>query len=209
MTREPDIRELVGEDLPSEEAERLRRVHELLVAAGPLPELPPGLEQPRTEREQREPAVVMLPRRRTGAALALAAAIALVAFLGGYLAGYRKHNDTGAASFTAAQKITLHGTSRAPNAVAVVEVGRKDASGNLPMLITTRGLRRLPPSGYYTLALTKGGKPVVACGTFRVRSGNSRTTVRMAVAYDVTRFDGWVVTEYEHGRTAEPVVLTS
>jgi hypothetical protein len=207
MTREPDFRELVGEDLPADEERRLRRVHELLLEAGPLPELPPVLEEPGAER--RDEVVQILPRRRLGAALGLAAAIALVAFLGGYLAGYRHHKEARATAFSAVQKITLHGTARDPNALAIVQVGREDASGNLPMLVTAQGLSRLPATGYYTLALTKHGKPVVACGTFRVRSDAARTTVRMAVAYDVTRFDGWVVTEYEHGRKAEPVVLTS
>ena len=43
----PDFDELVGgDDLPGPERERLQRVHELLVAAGPPPELPPELVQP-------------------------------------------------------------------------------------------------------------------------------------------------------------------
>ena len=205
MTREPDFRELVGDDLSPEEEQRLRRAHELLLAAGPLPELPPSLAEPGTEPRQREGNLEALPRRRTGAALALAAAIALIAFLGGYLAGYRK-NDNG--NFTAAKSVSLHGTGRDRNASAVVEIGRKDSSGNLPMLVTARGLRPLPRTSYYTLALTKGGKPVVTCGTFRVQRAGA-TTVRMAVAYDVRRFDGWVVTEYRHGHTGEPVVLSS
>ena len=45
----PDFDELVGELEPEEEA-RLRHVHELLVAAGPPPELPPALlEAPRSD----------------------------------------------------------------------------------------------------------------------------------------------------------------
>jgi hypothetical protein len=209
MTREPDFRELVGEGLPADEEQRLRRVHELLLEAGPLPELPASLDVASPDAiGRRESVAEFLPRRRLGAALALAAAIALVAFLGGYLAGYRHHKPA-ATSFAAVQKVTLHGTARDPDAVAVVQVGRTDANGNLPMLVTAQGLKRLPATGYYTLALTKHGRPVVSCGTFRVRSDSARTTVRMAVAYDVDRFDGWVVTEYEHGRKAEPVVLTS
>jgi hypothetical protein len=205
MTREPDFHELVGDDVTPEEEQRLRRAHELLLEAGPLPELSPRLAEPSTEPTAREGAVTSLPRRRTGAVLALAAAIALVAFLGGYLAGYRKHGNS---SFNAVESVTLHGTARDRDAVAVIEVGKKDSNGNLPMQVTTRGLRPLPPNGYYTLALTKHGRPEVTCGTFRVGAGGSQT-VRMAVAYDVRRFDGWVVTEYRHGSTAEPVVLTS
>ena len=162
MTREPDFRELVGDELAPEDERRLRRAHELLLEAGPLPELPPALAEPTTEGPRREGTLSILPRRRTGAALALAAAIALVAFLGGYLAGYRKHDET---SFSAAKRVTLHGTTRDRDAVVVVEVGHKDAGGNLPMLVTARGLKPLPATGYYTLALTKNGRPVVACGT--------------------------------------------
>lgn len=209
MTRPPDFDELVGDDVSPEEAARLRRAHELLVAAGPAPELPPSLEQPRLGEPRRrldQGMFHLLPRRRVGAALALAAAIALVAFLGGYLAGYSKDQGT---RFEAVARVTLSGTAHDPGASAVVLVGRRDAGGNLPMLVTVRGLKALPPSGYYTLALLKNGKPVVTCGTFRVRANGARTTVRMAVAYDVSAFDGWVVTEYRHGRKAEPIMLRS
>src|SRR5205814_10726590 len=92
MTREPEFNELVGADLPPEQEARLRRAHELLVAAGPLPELPPGLEEPSAgERRSRpdENVYQLLPRRRVGTALGLAAALALIAFRGGYLAGFR------------------------------------------------------------------------------------------------------------------------
>ena len=41
MSREPDFDALVGADVPGEERDRLRRAHELLVAAGPPPELAP------------------------------------------------------------------------------------------------------------------------------------------------------------------------
>jgi hypothetical protein len=212
MTREPDFRELVGEDLPTEEAARLRHVHDLLLEAGPPPELPRSLAVPAIEVSERparehQGMFQLLPRRRLGAALALAATVALVAFVGGYVAGYRHH--PAASKFATEQTVRLHGTALDPDAVAVVRVGHEDANGNLPMLVTAEHLTRLPRNGYYTLALTKNGRPVVSCGTFRVRSDQARTTVRMAVAYDVTEFDGWVVTEYRHGRKAEPVVLKS
>ena len=71
MTREPDFNEFVGEDVPAEERERLRRAHDLLLAAGPMPELPPGLEEPSLgDRPARleENVYQLLPSRRTGAA---------------------------------------------------------------------------------------------------------------------------------------------
>ena len=36
----PNFDDLIGEDVPAWERERLRRAHDLLVAAGPPPELP-------------------------------------------------------------------------------------------------------------------------------------------------------------------------
>ena len=51
-------------------------------------------------------------RRRVGAALSLAAAIALVAFLGGYVLGF-SNND-----FTSTREVSMQGTSAAPDARA-------------------------------------------------------------------------------------------
>ena len=53
--RPPDFDALVGEELDAQERERLRRVHDMLVAAGPPPEAPV------------RPPVVPLARRRRGA----------------------------------------------------------------------------------------------------------------------------------------------
>src|SRR5205823_11252602 len=79
----PDFDELVDNDLTEEERERLEGVHELLVAAGPLPELPPYLEH----LSAPEPAEVVpfFNRRRSAVAGIAAAAIAAAAFGGGYL----------------------------------------------------------------------------------------------------------------------------
>src|SRR6266571_4646750 len=72
MTGPPEFRDLVGDDLPAEERARLERVHELLMEAGPPPELPPSLAEA-PDRAKQSPS--WLPRRRFGTALALAAAI--------------------------------------------------------------------------------------------------------------------------------------
>ena len=46
MTDRPNFDELVGgDDLSTDEAARLQRVHDLLIEAGPPPELPPHLLQ--------------------------------------------------------------------------------------------------------------------------------------------------------------------
>ena len=64
----PDFDDLVGSDLDPGERARLERVHELLVTAGPPPEA--AFDAP----------VTLLPTRRRGALLALAAALAVAAF---------------------------------------------------------------------------------------------------------------------------------
>ena len=132
MSKPPDFRDLVGEDLSPEERARLERVHDMLITAGPPPELPPELQMVPSERSAVEP--TGLPRRRVGAALALAAAIALLAFLGGYIAG---HSGAGE-SFQSVQNVTL-GNSEAS---AVVRFGPMDANGNTTMDVKVKGLRR-------------------------------------------------------------------
>src|SRR5262249_29739042 len=83
MTGPPDFRNLLGDDVPEEEFERLRRVHELLVAAGPPPELSPSLGRP-PEIGGR---LLSLPRRRRSALLLIAAALVAGLFGVGFLVG--------------------------------------------------------------------------------------------------------------------------
>jgi hypothetical protein len=196
--RPPEFRELVGDDLSGEERARLERVHELLVAAGPPPELPPRLAEP--ERDLRdESAVAFLPRRRVGLALGLAAALALTAFLGGFLAGRTKDSFP-----TVAFSVPMHGTAKAAAASGVIHVGEADASGNWPLKVVVHGLRPLPRGQYYEMFLTRAGKRVASCGTFRIRDGDS---VVLNAPYDLRSFSGWVVTRERPGSSAHPVVL--
>jgi hypothetical protein len=181
----PDFRELVGDDLPSEERARLQRVHDQLVAAGAPPELPPALQVPPAAGGS----VSWLPRRRLGAALVLAAALALSAFAAGFLLG--KGRDSDASAFKPERTVVL-GTQ---GKTAVVRVGKPDDAGNRPMLVTVEGLRRLPEGDYYSLFMTSKGKPVATCGTFKV-SGNERKDVRLTVAYDFDNYDGLLLAEY-------------
>jgi hypothetical protein len=195
----PEFRDLIGEDLPPDERARLERVHEMLIAAGPPPELPPELEEaPDGSGAARELEPIGLPRRRVGAALALAAAIALIAFVGGYLAGHVRTND----NFESVRTIALANDQ----AQATVRFGPRDANGNTPMLLKVEGLRKLPAEDYYTLYMTKGGKPIVVCGSFNVRGPRS-TTLRFPVAYDPTEFDGLEIARWVHAdHKAVPVV---
>ena len=77
MSDPPNFDELIGPELPPGDRERLRRVHELLIAAGPPPEMP---------ELHASPPVRAHPRRRV-AALLIAAALALAAFGAGWLLG--------------------------------------------------------------------------------------------------------------------------
>jgi hypothetical protein len=198
MTLPPEFRDLIGDNLPAEERARLERVHELLVEAGPPPELPPSLAEVPGRSEQ---APTWLPRRRAGAALSLAAAIALVAFLGGYVVGFR-HN-----SFDKTREVAMHGTSVAPSARAVIKLGKQDNAGNWPMVVTVQGLPRLPESGYYELFVTRDGK-FLRCGSFNVEAGS--TSVDFSVPYMFERNDGWIVTRWRRGeREPGPVLLTT
>jgi hypothetical protein len=203
MTREPNFEELVGEDLPAEEEARLRRAHEMLLAAGPIPELPPSLEEP-TIGEQRQPrdenVYQLLPRRRVGAALALAAAIALIAFVGGYIVGFRHEG------FTAQYSVPMHGAAGV-DASAKIQIGSRDQNGNWPLKFEARGLPRLK-TGYYEMFLTHG-KQMFTCGTF-AGAGAKTVKVRLNVPYELQRGDGWIVVKELAGRPRPgPTVLTT
>ena len=179
----PDFDELVG-DVAPDERERLRRAHDLLVAAGPPPEVLPA-------RLTRPPVVAL--RRRRFAALALAAAIAVGAFAGGWFA------RGGGEEFEVRRAVPMRPTSAAPEAAALIELGYPDESGNWEMLVNVSGLEPLPEGGYYVLLLTKDGEPVATCGSFKV-DDDGQTTVRLGASYRLDEFDGWIVRPYVHDR---------
>ena len=189
----PDFDELVGADLPEDERARLRRVHDLLVAAGPPPQMPAHLASP---------PVRSLRRRRVAAAL-LAATVAVAAFGAGWL--LRGQDD-----FEVRRAVPMHPTANAPGASATIELGWADEQGNWPMLVKVRGLKPLPDGGYYELLLTKDGRAVATCGSFKVKD-DGVTVVPLGASYDLKNFDGWVVRPYIHGRDRfnETVVLTT
>lgn len=195
MSPGPDFRDLVGDDLSPEEGARLRRVHDLLVAAGPPPELSPTLvESPAPPTA----GVTSLLGRRRRVALLLAATLAVAAFGGGYLAGSRGTNRGSQAAFATSQVVRLSGGGAFRDATLVVRIGKRDANGNMQMLVTAEGLRHLPNHRYYTLWMTKRGKRLVECGSFNVAGGNNQTNVRLVVGYGLQGFDGFALTEYFH-----------
>jgi hypothetical protein len=186
VSRHPDLRDLVGNELEPGERERLERVHDMLIAAGPPPELPQELaEPPRPEGK-----LVELARRRLRTGLVLAAAIAIAVFAVGYFLGAR--GESSSLDFTAEKTAVL---GKSPDRLAVVQIGQIDEDGNRPMVVNVDGLDHLKDGDYYTLFMTRNGKPVVTCGTFNVGE-KGVTTVRLSVAYDLARFDGLMLSKY-------------
>jgi hypothetical protein len=208
MTPEPNFEELVGDDLTPEEEARLRRAHDLLLAAGPVPELPQGLEEPSVEPKAEpspdrlgQDAFQLLPKRRVGAALALAAAIALFAFIGGYVAGFSRDG------FAAQYSVPMHATGKLA-ASAKIQVAKRDSRGNYPLRLEVGGLPKLKQGGYYEMFLTRG-KNVWTCGTFTA-GGAGKVKVRLNAPYDLENGDGWIVTKQLPGHSGlGPTVLTT
>lgn len=182
----PDLRDLVGDDVPRDELERLGRVHELLVRAGPPPELPGEL----VEAPETDATVALLPKRHWRPLAALAAALALAAFGTGWLAASAR--DSGGETFPAIDfRVPMQGTPAAPVAVASLAVGERDEAGNWPMAMTVRGLPQLPEGRHYELWLTRDGKTVASCGRFRTEAN---TVAYLNAPYRLRSYDGWVVT---------------
>ncbi len=173
--RPPDFDELVGDDLPAGERERLLRVHDLLLEAGPPPDLPAAIAEPPALPQAR---VIQFPRRRATwlAGIAAAAALALVGFGAGYLVGDRGP----AAEFTVVM--------RGDNAEASLAVLAQDEAGNWPMRLRVEGL---PAGPTYELWLTRDGELAEPCGAFVV--GPGETEVPLNAPYKLTQFRGWVV----------------
>jgi hypothetical protein len=202
MSQPPDFHELVGDEGTPEELAALRRAHDLLVAAGPPPELSPRLAEPPRTRER----VSWWHQRRNQFAFGLAAAVAAAAFGAGYLVG-----GNGSAEFSGARSLDMHGVGELAAARASLAVGAQDASGNYPLKMTVRGLPKPPKGGWYELLLSKQGRPTLSCGTFE--AAGRAVTVRMNVPYDLSNFpklfDGWVVTLHAPQQRHVPVVMTT
>jgi hypothetical protein len=183
MSEQPNIRDIVGDDLDERELAELERVDTLLRAVPPPPaEVPASL----TRAVRAATPKPVWTRRKTALAAAIAAAVAaLSAGAGAWLAG-----DPG--GFEARRTIAMEGTQAAPGASALIRLGAPAEDGNWTLELETDGLPDLPPSGYYVLWLAKGGEYAGPCGTFRTAGGE--TTVRMNASYRLAEYDEWVVT---------------
>lgn len=170
--RPPAFDDLVGTDLEPAERTRLERVHQLLLEAGPPP-------------EPLAAAVELQPRRRRGAVLAIAAALAVTAFaLGATLVGA----DGRSVDFT----VEMAGTPAAADATASLAVFEIDAAGNWPMELTVADLP--PESRPFELWLTRDGELAARCGGFLTDADGS-AVVPLNAPYRFDEFDGWIVVE--------------
>jgi hypothetical protein len=177
----PDFEQLVGSDLDRSERDRLQRVHELLVSAGPPPELPASFPPPASA------SVHALPRRR-GFLAALAAALGVALFAIGFLVGDR---PDGPGTF---DLVTMSGTGPAAGASATLEIFDIDEAGNWPMEIDVEGLAPSASGKTYELWLTRDGALGALCGSFLAEPDGS-TVVPLNAPYKLSDFDGWVVVE--------------
>lgn len=204
MTPGPNFDELIGQDVPSAERERLRHVHELLLEAGPPPELSPEIEAGPTlamtlGRQKRERHV----RGRVSMLLAAAVAVTVV-FIGGYITG---NTRTGGNAPTTVMKLT--GTAAAPGALASLRIEHADPAGNWPMELSVTGLPKLPDRAYYVVVLVRDGKPWAPCGTFVVSGPTDGTSVRLNAPYELEKGDTWWVMKQMPGNAQPgPAVLT-
>jgi hypothetical protein len=186
----PNFDELVGRELEPRERERLRAVHEQLLAAGPPAELPPHIESGPTLAMTLARKPVKVTRRV--ALLAAAICVLGVAFLLGYIAG---NSGGGLARGTVLQ---LAGTKAAPSALASLKILPADTSGNWPMRLTGTGLPKLSGRGYYEVWLVRG-KDWDPCGSFIAKSTSNGVDVTLNAPYQLRKGDKWFVTQQQRG----------
>jgi hypothetical protein len=205
VSRNPSLDELIGTEATGAERERLQHAHEMLLEAGPPPELSDTLEAGPTlgmtfgkKKRARKPRVMLL----------LAAALAVVVvFFAGYTLGGNgtsKGHDT---SLAIAQQ--LKGTSIVPQAQGTLQVWTSQDGHNWPMTLTVVGLPQLAPHSYYEVYLVRHGKLGGSCGLFRVGgSPQDPVTVTLTSPYQLQQGDSWVVTRPgQGGMEPGPVVL--
>lgn len=200
--RGPDFDELIGDEVDGAERERLHRMHDLVLLAGPPPELSPRLEAGPTlgmtlGRRSR-------PARRRLMLLAAAIAVLVATFVIGYVSG----NGSGNSPSASERVIKLAGTTAAPTAFASLELESRDSSGNWPMRVSVTGLPRLPDGKYYEVWLVRGGKIFGSCGSFVVGGPKGTTSVYVNAPYRLKSGDSWIVTRWTPAeRRPGPVVL--
>jgi hypothetical protein len=193
-----DFDELIGADVAGEERERLRGVHELLVEAGPPPELPASLQHVPRPGEVRR--LRKLSVQRKIALVAAALIVLVVTFTAGFATGHTN---------TAQPLATLHlsGTKAAPHAQGTLDVS-SPVSGNWPMTLSVSGLPKVAAPDYYYVWLVRKGKPLAPCGEFVVAKPSDSLTLTLSAPYKLQRGDTWIVTRkaYNQPGTGQAVL---
>jgi hypothetical protein len=191
VSEQPDLRDLVGEDVTEAELESLRRVDELLRATTPAPEVPQSL----TASVRAIPAARPPWRsRRIGAAVAAAAALAAGTFAIGFWTGGDSEPPP------ALERIELVATGLAPRSGMAIEIYPIDQAGNWAMLADVWGLEPLPEGGYYEVWLTQGSHAVSSCGRFVVDATGGAENVWLNAPYSFRQYDRWIVTAHVPGQ---------
>jgi len=185
LTREPRFDELIGAETSDAERERLLRAHELLLQAGPPPELPPQL------RKAPGFGVKRLAQRRVVKRRAMVLLAATLSVAAVFAAGYAVAEHRGGS--THAALLSLKGTKAAPKASATLEVWQA-RGGNWPMTLSVVGLGKLPPHTYYEVYLVRNGRPWGQCGAFRITNPSQAVTLSFTAPYKLRQGDTWVVT---------------
>jgi hypothetical protein len=197
MNRRPTFDDLVDDETTGADRERLRGVHDLLLRAGPPPELPPELEA----GPNLQMTIARKRKRQKGRAMMLLAAalVGVLVFIGGYAIG---NGSGGGTSSRLVTTLNLKGTAAAPDAKASLEVWHpKD--GNWPMTLSVIGLDTLPARRYYEVYIVRGGKILGSCGVFRVQQTRNPVVVTLNAPYPYQKGDTWVVNRQGSGG-AEP-----
>jgi hypothetical protein len=195
-SRPPDFDDLITDDVSETERDRLQRVHEMLLAAGPPAEISPELETgPNLFLTPRKP-----PRKRPSVrrVLLLAATIGIAGFIG-YSLG--KSNE-----FPVTQTMSMRGTLAAPRAAGRLDIGEQDGQ-NWLMRLEASGLPATGKKEFYEVFLTKQGKIVAPCGWFVVHANHEQTVAYMTAPYNIDNA-GWVITKVHVGQKGNgPVVM--
>jgi len=186
------------EGLTASETARLQRVHQMVVAAGPPPELSLALQtapaaptaRPRSAFRLSPPA---LRGRSALGVLGATTAFAAACFGVGFVLGDHATGNTQVVNVVAMQG---NGTR---NTTASLHVGAANPDGNWPLSLTVSGLAKLKDkNSYYVLALEENGKPERFCGMFRV-DADGKATVEFSVPYPITKSTRWAVTAMKPG----------
>jgi hypothetical protein len=204
MTRnnstQKDFDSLLDANVSERDRDRLRRAHDALLRAGPLPELPASLQQPPPVAIRRLPVPSPAHPRRRVIVAALAATLALTAAGAGYLL------TTGSAE-TIQTTATMHATAVAPGASGELRIGTRDRAGNWPIVLRVRGLPTLQRGSFYDMYLTNKGHLVGSCGTFKTDGGT--TIIRLNVPYRLGEYSGWMIRREHAPHPPSPPLLTT